>query len=325
MRHNITVTCLFLILNTGFISAESKRTVRGDERVNTTIRYTDVTIELDRTRFDQGQPIHLKFKVTNTGYRASRYYPFEPFYQTYQFQILDEKAHELQPNHIHSISTDMDSNRNRIVNLAGQRTKEIILHPGESFEKTIDLTGIYDLSSHGQYRIVGYFFPDARKNVFIRSSNTVRIHIDRDNARPAFTSQDSVDSAEEGIAPEEAVYLFLSAELRRNWKNYLKYLDLPRYITSYERFAGQYARGDERTRVRVIDQFRNYLTSEPTDRLKQFKVMSVTRQKELNRATVIVEAKRATGNYSVIYEYTYTLEKARGFWKIIGVVARVAG
>lgn len=328
MCHNIILRAAILAGLTFFataLTADSNRTVRGDETVNTTLRYTGVELKSDRVRFDEGDRIQLRFRVTNTGYRASRIYPFEPSHYTFQFQVLDERGRELEPLTMSPGPLEHDLSRNAVVNLAGQRVKEVILHPHESFEKTINLSDYYDLSRTGRYRITGYFYPDARKNVFIRSTNTIRIDVERDNARPAFSGADTDSPAGEGLSPEEAVYLFLSAELRRNWKNYLKYLDLPRYITSYERFAGEYARGDARSRAGTLERFRNYLTADPTDRLRKFRIMDVMREGSSDRATVIVEAKRATGNYTVMYEYTYTLEKTDGFWKIISVVARVAG
>ncbi|MCB1305609.1 MAG: hypothetical protein KDK37_15080 [Leptospiraceae bacterium] len=305
------------------LRSEKTTNARGDDSINTVQRYTTIDLKLKQYRFDAGQSIVLHFRVTNSGYQTMRIYPFEPAEKTYQFEVLDEKGFELKPMTPEE-GSQLDLERKAVVNLAGQHVREIILQPGESFERKIDLTKYYNLRPGQTYRVTGYFFPDARHNIFLRSRDSVELHINSEKSKYVFQKPE-LQQEEDGLSPEETVYLFLSAEMRRNWKNYLKYLDLPRYITSYDRFSGRYASASPADRAIILQEFSRYLTSDPTDQLRRFRILTTKRSEVSDRAEVTVEALRMSGGYRVAYEYTYTLERARqeGFWKIIHVVARV--
>ncbi|MBU43725.1 MAG: hypothetical protein CMN76_10935 [Spirochaetaceae bacterium] len=319
----MVVILLGLFFASEALLAERTTNARGDESINTVKRYTTVDLHLDQYRFEAGKPIVLKFQITNSGYRTIRIYPFEPAEKTYQFEVLDSAGYELQPAR-RDHNSAMDKERKAVVNLSGQNVREIILQPGESFEKTIDLSKHFDFRPGETYRITGYFFPDARHNVFLRSRDSVELQIKERKSQYLF-QRPELEAEEAGLSPEETVYLFLSAEMRRNWKNYLKYLDLPRYITSYDRFSGRYASANAPDRHQILQEFSRYLTADPTDRLRRFRITGTRRTDVADRAEVTVEALRMSAGYRVAYEYTYTLERAEreGFWKIIHVVARV--
>lgn len=312
----------FLGLTNGSVFAEKTTNARGDESINTVRRYTSVDLHMEQYRFEEGKPIVLKFNIKNSGYQTIRIYPFEPAEKTYQFEVLDARGYELRPVAQKNSARDME--RKAVVNLAGQHVREIILQPGESFEKTIDLTDYYDFQPGQTYRITGYFFPDARHNVFLRSRDSVELHINQRKSQYVF-QRPELETEEAGLSPEETVYLFLSAEMRRNWKNYLKYLDLTRFITSYDRFSGRYASASAPDRRRILQEFARYLTADPTDRLRRFRITGTRQTDVADRSEVTVEALRMSAGYRVAYEYTYTLERSEreGFWKIIHVVARV--
>ncbi|MEQ8352256.1 MAG: hypothetical protein RH862_12275 [Leptospiraceae bacterium] len=320
LRYSLILT--FLGLTTGSVFAEKTTNARGDESINTVRRYTSVDLHMEQYRFEEGKPIVLKFNIKNSGYQTIRIYPFEPAEKTYQFEVLDARGYELRPVAQKNSARDME--RKAVVNLAGQHVREIILQPGESFEKTIDLTDYYDFQPGQTYRITGYFFPDARHNVFLRSRDSVELHINQRKSQYVF-QRPELETEEAGLSPEETVYLFLSAEMRRNWKNYLKYLDLTRFITSYDRFSGRYASASAPDRRRILQEFARYLTADPTDRLRRFRITGTRQTDVADRSEVTVEALRMSAGYRVAYEYTYTLERSEreGFWKIIHVVARV--
>ncbi len=311
-----------ILMAPGSVFAERTTNARGDESINTVRRYTTVDLHVEHYRFEPGKSIVLKFQIKNSGYQTIRIYPFEPAEKTYQFEVLDSSGYELRPVSYQDSGRDME--RKAVVNLSGQHVREIILQPGESFEKTIDLSNYYDFKPGQTYRITGYFFPDARHNVFLRSRDSVELHINDRKSKYMF-DRPELEEEQAGLSPEETVYLFLSAEMRRNWKNYLKYLDLGRYITSYDRFSGRYASAAPPDRRRILQEFSRYLTADPTDRLRRFKITGTRRTEVADRAEVTVEALRMSGGYRVAYEYTYTLERSEreGFWKIIHVVARV--
>lgn len=310
------------------------RDVRGDATVNDWSRYTRFQIDLDRTRFAPGEDIPVRFRVANTGYNIVRVFPSLENGKTFQFLLTDRAGHEI-PLRFSPARVREEGDR-PMRDLNGEPVKEIVLHPGETFEKVIFLNDYFALTPGTEYRISGYCYPDARYNFFVRSVNTAQIRIDRnrDDLYHNRHSQDmNVDSGI-GLSPEETVYLFLSAEIQGNWANYLKYLELRKYIRSYDRFASRFARSNDSERPAILREFAGYLTSLPSDRLKKFRILKMDRERtpdgellEGGRAFVTVQAERETRGSRVRYEYLYTLEpgseSASDFWKIIDVSARV--
>ncbi|MCB1174231.1 MAG: hypothetical protein KDK39_11720, partial [Leptospiraceae bacterium] len=218
-------------------------------------------------------------------------------------------------------------------------SKEIILHPGESFEREIDVSQLYDLKPGIAYRIAGYFWPDYRnQQFFIRSSNMLALRLKprpTSAARPgADYEQYANDATGAVISPAQTVYLFLSAEMRSNWPDYFKFLDLERFIASYDHFAARFAKARQTEKNAILDDFRDYLATRPADRLAHFKIIANDKQTELDptqspihRTKVKVEALRTDRGYNTRYVYTYTLELDRGseqpIWRIIQVEAHL--
>lgn len=329
------------VLSTSALAAREigspSRDIRGDQTVNNWSRYGGAVIETERILYAPGEDIPVTFRISNRGYSVIRVFPFQAPGRSYQFMVTDRRGREIEPDLDRAGLERRENGRRAVVSLQGQDVKEIILHPGESFEKVIHLNDYYRLDPEKEYRVVGYFYPDARREFFVRTANTLQIRIDR-NRRDI----DALRGGREmqvrpgdGLSPEETVYLFLSAEMQKKWKNYLKYLQLRKFITAYDRFASRYAVASRLEKPRVLGEFRRYLTGSPADRLRRFKIISEDFEREQNgellpggRATVTAEATRENAGYSVRYRYDYVLERVRGDdgvgrWKIVYVTAKV--
>lgn len=316
--------------------AETSRDVRGDESINYWSRYGQVDLEFDQVQFRAGDDIPLKFRVRNRGYQVIRIFPSSRPISTYQFLVTDQAGREL-PVRFNSRGYNARENGTKtVVDLQGDLTKEIILHPGETLEKTFYLNDFYELTPGAEYRVSAYFYPDQRFEYFVRSPGVSRIRIHDRKSAPAPILRDDEPGSDQrpGISPEETVYLFLSAEMRQNWKNYLKYLELPRYITAYDRYASRYVQSGAQERAGVLREFATYLTGNPADRLVRFKVTGVEPERDAEgrilpdgRAFVKVQGVRDSDGFILQYQYTYTLEQGRGraegFWKIVYVEAQL--
>ena len=317
------------------VKAEPDLDIRGDRTVNYFSRYGQARIKLNKVLFGPEEDIPVEFTVRNSGYTTIRIYPGYPAQKSFQFQVTDKKGQELA-----RVVKDSFYRRERgadSVNLVGERVKEIILHPGESFTRRIFLNDFYNLEGGKEYRVVGFFYPDYRNGFFVRTRNMTRVRINMHREKNFYKEVEGHIYANNlpGLSPEETVYLFLSAEMRRNWRNYLKFLDLRKFIFAYDRFASRYARAEARERSLVLRDFERFLIDEPTDRLRRFRITATRydrtttgelRAPEMGRSYVEVRAERASKGYRVIYKYTYTLERVRGrdgFWRIIHVTATV--
>jgi hypothetical protein len=319
------------------LAAETRRDMRGDESIDYWSRYGQVNLEFERVQFRAGEDIPLKFRVRNVGYQVIRIYPSSRPISTYRFLVTDRQGRELPVRFNQRSYNAREHGSRTVVDFQGDLTKEVILHPGETFEKSFYLNDFYDLTPGAEYRVSAYFFPDQRFEYFVRSGDMNRIRIDARKTPPAPLLRDDEPGssvARPQISPEETIFLFLSAEMRQNWKNYLKYLELPRYITAYDRYASQYVQSGSQERAEILREFATYLTGNPADRLVRFKVTGVEPERDAGgriiadgRSFVKVLGVRDSDGFVLQYEYTYTLEPGggedRGFWKIVYVEARL--
>jgi len=329
------LVCLSLFFSYEPVSTEPALDFRGDHTVNYFSRYSDIVIQTDKVQYDAGEEIPVKFRITNTGYQVIRIYPSSEMNRSFQFMVLDARGREIESDAEHMKGSRRYPNAKKVVSYEGESVKEIILHPEETYEKTIYLNDLFTLSPGQEFRVSGYFYPDVHQEFFVRSSNQIKVRIGRDR-RSDFLNEDhsfQTNPENPSLSPEETVYLFLSAELKKNWPNYLKYLELNKYITAYDRFATRFAEASEMERPVILKDFGDYLSGGRSEELKRFKIIQVKFDRALSgkildhgRSYVIVHAERDTRGFIERYEYTYSLEKSLdrdGFWKIVHVTARL--
>ena len=330
---NILITGLILF-GSLTLQGDPVLDVRGTPTINNFSRYARTSIHLRKTLFEPGEPIPIRFRIRNRGYTTMRLFPSFDTLKSFQFLITDKAGRE-----IHAlVGSEIGNSRERgepVTNMQGQLVKEIILHPGESFEKNIDLSGIYNFKPGQEYRIVGYFYPDYRNGYFVRTANLSRIRLSakRESEFHTRTARGGMEERLPGLAPEEIVYLFLSAEKRRNWSNYLKYLNLRKFIQSYDRFASRFIMASRLEKPVILREFEKYLIGEPADRLKSFQITGkefartgAGEIKSRDRVQVKVRVERQSKGYQILYNYVYSLERVRdrpGFWKIIYVTVNI--
>ncbi|EHQ04771.1 hypothetical protein Lepil_0060 [Leptonema illini DSM 21528] len=314
-----------LMLLAGFLPtllmAEVDTDARGDRNVNDVNRNIKVNLWLEKTVFKEDEPIAILFRITNAGHRTVRLYPFTPEERSFQFEVLDRNGRELGDDPARRFDPDDDVLENHPVDLAGDRTREIQLQPGETFERRLYLDRHYDLKP-GEYRVSGLFLPDARHDIMLRTVNRLKLRIEK-RTSPFVYDEAENTAVEAGPDAEETVYLFLSAEMAGKTEKYLKYVDLRKFILSYDMFARQYLRSSKQQQEVVLQRFAEYLKSGPTDPLRRFRILRGV-QETPDRMRVDVLALRSSGSYRVEYMYNYYLDRAPGSqWKITSVVAAV--
>lgn len=315
---------LFALL-AGFLPSHLRAEVdidaRGDRNVSDVNRNIRVSLWTEKTIFKQDEPIAVFFRITNDGHRTVRLYPFTPEERSFQFEVLDRNGRELPDDPARRFDPDEDVLENHPADLAGDRTREIQLQPGETFERRVYLDRHYDLKP-GEYRVSGFFLPDARHEVMLRTVNRLKLRIEKMPSPFVYEEPESM-TMESGPDAEETVYLFLSAEMTGKTDKYLKYVDLRKYILSYDMFAREYLRASRQQQELVLQRFASYLKSGPTDPLRRFRILRSVKETP-DRVRVDVLALRSSGSYRVEYLYNYYLERSSGsLWKISSVVATV--
>lgn len=301
--------------------------VRGNYSENYLHLQGKVKLKLKDNFFENGEDIKLDFTVKNFGKEPIRIFPGIEDYKTFQLVVTDENDDTVLIREDIRIKDKKQEKRSRIVNLTGNTIKEVVIHPNESFTRRFHLNELFQLEPGKKYYITGYFYPNHSedKTAFLKSQNIAHFYLNKSKQEKHKKFQDS-EIQTDGITPEEIIYLFLGAEMKKNWKNYFKYIYFPEYILSYSKFAKEYASQDDESKELVIEEFKNYLTESKAGRLKNYKVLSSQQiSPNLTRVNVLVE--REQNRATARYEYFFTLKKnestQKGFWKITGLVAKV--
>lgn len=339
----------FCILFSTSYYAFPDRDARGSYTENFTHLQIKATLHTTSVSYREGSDIPLEFKIFNHGKEVIRIFPSTSGLETFQFQIKDNEdrlieeiiPHEAKPWDPRYQKDFRQDGRNHVENLASNVSKEIILHPGESFSYRVLLNEKYRLTAGRKYHITGYFYPNITesnknlllsgnesegKNVFLRTDNSITFYLEkrREDQIPSGISEPFGNS--HGVSPEETVFLFLGAEMKKNWGNYFKWIEFSDYILAYDSFSGEYINASSRDRESIIEEFKRFLISFPSGKLKSFKVVGVDNLNS-NEAKVRVFAERSEERIPTRYEYEYTLKKAMNdnssLWRIHGVVARV--
>lgn len=338
----VLIACLSMSPLFGF----PDRDARGNYTENFTHLQIQARLKMESMTYREGDNVELLFTVTNHGKEIVRLFPSGEWRETFALQIRDEENTLVEPQD--SLAVDPNQiRRNQIHNSVGDLTKEIALAPRESYSYKILLNEVYHLIPNRRYTITGYFYPNAtesRKNIllagnqsegrmsYLRTENTVRFYYESRRIQdsvgdtPRSQSDWTASTQEAGMSPEETVYLFLGAELKKNWSNYFKWLSVPEFILAYDQFSGVYIQATEREKEMVEAQFRKYLSSEPSGRLKYYKIIGVEKVNKVH-SKVRVYVERLEERIPTRYEYEYTLRKnpdtESDLWRIHGVIARV--
>lgn len=306
------------------IQSQSFRNVHGSFTIDDIQKGISFEIFLDRNLYEESEIIPIHFKVKNIGYETFRFYLQQDYKKSFVLEILNERGENIESELKIAYTKEFDLSsiqKNRVEDLEGNPVKEILLHPEEEFIKTYYIKGI----PKGNYTLIGYFKPipfDPKYEKHLRfiSKNSFQIFIQKEKS--VYKFEDEIELQKEAIpTPEETVNLFLMAEYHKNWDNYLKYIELQEFISSYEFFSNQYENSNPKEKQNVLNQFKKFLTNQNIDPILGFKIKKVE-YLERDQAKVFVEVKRGTFNYKVLYLYEYFLKKKQ-VWKITGVLVSI--
>ncbi|XDD44155.1 hypothetical protein AB3N58_07400 [Leptospira sp. WS60.C2] len=320
----------FILLGTLFtqsLLAFPDRDARGERVDNFVGLQSKISLNLTKRSYEAGERIPLTFTVTNTGTEVVRIFPSFDFRYSFQIIVKDGNDRILTPIEDPEFPDPILKRRTTIVNLVGDENKEISLHRNESFSKTIYLDEHYQFLPDQSFYITGYFYPNYTedKSAFLRSQNTVGfLFQNAKQVRKDSASRQITESG--GLSPEEIIFLFLGAEMKKRWEYHFKWIDFSEYILAYDRYSSAYAEASVGERETIIEDFKEYLTESPSGVLKYFKVMSVDYPSKRD-ARVQVYVERMMGRFKTRYEYIYTLRQEEGsrvgFWQIKNLLVKV--
>ncbi len=327
----------------------------GNPTVNSFTRVAQVSIEADQISYVKDAHIPVRIRIGNSGKEILRIYPSEETILSYKFFITNSNGTEIKAISTNSKKEDKveKTELTEIEHIA----KEVIIAPGEVFEKTLYIDEYYKLIPGEKYKVWLYFHPAPLDpnyaNILLRSSNHLNLYIEKEeNKKPAlkYLTQTSVN-----IEPKEIVFLFLTAEKNRNYQNYLKYLELEKLIKAYPVFALKFENTSSNDEKKdLLQEFSHFLINNSKHPLSKFKIIDSypenlsflnsninndepikekddlelrEEDKAINNSSprYIVRAicHRKGKQMVANYKYTFTLENIKGSWKIVYVDVKI--
>ncbi|GHV35866.1 hypothetical protein AGMMS49546_00080 [Spirochaetia bacterium] len=291
-----------------------------------------------------GEPIYVQVTIANNSPA------------TYRFKLADDRAF--------SIDFDIRTLTNRAVEPSGRlvqkRTtsgqvffREIAVESGESFSFVEDLRDYAEFKEPGSFIVRARMYPELLRPEGTRyreltaaagnalpgaagplESNRLNLSL-RTPAIPGPTGTPLALDADtrtvltwERLAPDEVVEYFLTARQKSQWEKYFLYLDIEAVIARDPVRKKQWVAEGEEGRRRMIERYRTELQSAIIDGDISMIPSEFTVERTVYNAleaTVIVEEKFKTGNYTERKRYTYSLRRKDDVWTIVDYVVMNLG
>ncbi|URA09466.1 hypothetical protein [Thermospira aquatica] len=199
--------------------------------------------------------------------------------------------------------------------------RQIILMPGESFSKDININEWFQLSEVGYYSINGLFYrrPDLTNEV--QRSFTYKILIKPPQVVEEAVVQEDIKRQENFIAlqklpPYEVIANLWDAKSKKDWERFLFHIDAEKLLLAFDDFKGAYLSARTgRNRLQIVEDFKKYLTVHWQDRIISYSVKeAIIKGKE---AEVVSDVEFGVRSQSYILRYTFKLyQNVNGQWLI---------
>mgnify|MGYP007042363884 CR=1 FL=1 len=279
-----------------------------------------VTISMDRYVFTEDDQVIVNMVIHNNSDKKESFRVYDTSargnaYTTFQPMVMDAGGREAESTVPHRMM-----NRDFKEVLRDIEPREVTLMPNETMLHTLNLKSVYDLDLNTEYRVKGYFYPDAMEKTVLMSENTLTFKIVRS---PGQERRTVIAGIRRELAPTEVVVLLLNAERDGNWNNFFKYLRAEKFINAYPQFVQLYSAADELEKLKIIEDFNKFLMRPRSDYIKDYSVIRESIRDDRTEAYVDVVVKRYAPRKPVSYRYRYTLEKYRDFWLCTDIEATV--
>lgn len=264
-----------------------------------------VHIRLDKKTYYADEEINLQVCVKNISEKKNYFEVYDSsesdsaLYTTFQPIVFDMKGREEKPT-----VTGFDE-RNAGDLVKGLDKRMIELGPGEMFTHTVNVKDLFDLKLNTMYRIQGLFYPDFEENRLIKADNELVFKIIEQNH---YSKPSDVDAIDRSISPKEVMLLTLKAERDRDWINWIKYVNIEKYINAFPEFVQKYYRANYEEKKEIEKDFIAFATRERDDYLVDYRVIDEMIEKDRAVAYVDVIVDRFGIRKTNRYKCRYTLE-----------------
>lgn len=289
------------------------------EGVDFSIRFYDKTI------YYTDSPIFIKAELHNDSAETFRFSIAESRVFNIDFDVRTIANTSLP--HSREFSIQRNSNQPVFV-------RDITLAPGEQYAFIEELSNFIDIDSSGAYVLRAHFYPDltsgSGKTMLVSNplSLTVRPDIGSSAIEAAIDEETGEILRRAPLPPDEVVRYMLTARQKSQWDKFFLYLDVTGIMLRDPEKERRYLRLPEEERVRMVEDFKQELSSERTDSdiiiiPDEFEVIRTMYTQQEGTVTVI--EKFAYGNFTENKEFTYYLRRKEQVWMIYNYEVRNLG
>ncbi|MDH5721656.1 MAG: hypothetical protein OEZ13_13715 [Spirochaetia bacterium] len=333
MKYKFKLILFFVILNVCSISIYSENKSKYDSRGNLTENFSSRGIEFfiisDKRRYLLTEDIVLKMKLQNNGEYPVTLYMHRNYLKNFTLIARDPAGKSAPAKNIAYFKEYQDYKDTFFHEYTATNfhSRAIVLKTGESLERSIRLHDIVRIEKNNdnitRYDISAYFYPNPEQSpFFISSENNLSIYISKEKnylTKTPTVNMPAFRIKKVNITAKETVYLALSAEYKKDWPNFFKYISFRDIIKDYPEFARRYMRAEEHEKHIIINEFSEYLMNRKTHNLVKFEILS--ENPDNNIAKVQVKALRTVEGFKREFSYSYYLTRADNLWYITGIEA----
>lgn len=274
-----------------------------------------VIVQMDRFAFTDSDPVMLNVIIKNTSQTKQFFVIYDTPYTTFQPVVYEASGREADIAVPYRV---MNRRIDEVIRELYPRTVELM--PNETMEHSVNLKTLYDLKTGVEYKVKGYFLPDAKTPVMIAGDNTLPFKINRS---PDLVIRSGVARVSRGVSPSEIVLLALTAEKSGDWENYFKYIQSESFINAFPEYVREYAAADEVEKLKVLEELHKFLSRDRSDYIRDFRVENQVLVPDKDIAYVEAVVKRYGPRATFNYRYKYTLARYKDYWLIIDLEATV--
>jgi hypothetical protein len=276
----------------------------------------DLQVELKfyKQAYRINEDIPVQILVYNLSDRPQEIYVSPLVYETFFFDIRTTKNIPV------GLRDNFQITKSSVLSDVGQFRK-IILMPGESFSRDININEWFDLSEVGYYSINGLFYrrPDLTNDV--RRSFTYKILIKPPQVIEESVAKEDLRRQKEfqalmKLPPYEAIADMWDAKSKKDWERFLFHIDAEKLIMAFDDYKEAYLSARTgRYRLQIVEEFKKYLTVHWQDRILQYTIKEATIKG--TEAEVISDVEFAVRSQSYILRYYFKLyQNISGQWLV---------
>lgn len=276
----------------------------------------DLQVELKfyKQSYRINENIPVQILVYNLSDKPQEIYVSPLIYETFFFDIRTTKNIPVE------LRDDFKITKSSLVS-DGAQFRKIILMPGESFSRDININEWFDLSEVGYYSINGLFYrrPDLTNHVW--RSFTYKILIKPPQVIEEIVAKEELNRQEKfqnlmKLPPYEVIADMWDAKSKKDWERFLFHIDTEKLIMAFDDYKNAYLSARTgRYRLQIIEEFKKYLTVHWQDRIIQYTVKEATiKNKE---AEVVADVEFAVRSQSYVLRYYFKLyQTTTGQWLV---------